>query len=216
MAPSVHYKETSSFDRALGFFDAIYGFAVTLLVVNIDVTSPETWSSVDALFAQGVGSQLLGFGISFIVIVGFWRRNHALLADATGIDSTIITINIMAAGCIIFIPFTTQGMSDPYTAELPLPNAVYAVNIALAVIVQAILLQVLARRGLLSQPLSATQLRARLLDAFVAPTIFIISIPVAYLTDGNTAKFCWLSLLVLGPLSARLVNRADAKAAGVV
>ena len=99
MTRAVYQRETSSFDRALGFFDAIYGFAVTLLVVNI----------------------------------------------------------------------------------------------ALAVIAQAILLQVAARRGLLIEPLSRQQLRARAFDALVAPAVFIASIPVAYLTDGNTAKFCWLA-----------------------
>jgi len=209
MATTVYQQETSSFDRALGFFDAIYGFAVTLLVVNIDVTTPEAWSSLDAFFTGGVGSQLLGFTISFVVIVGFWRRNHYVLANVTGIDSAVVTINIVLAGCIVFIPFTTQGMSDPHTAELPLPNAVYAVNIALAVLAQSVLLQVAARRGLVSEPLNRRQLRVRALDALVAPAVFLASIPVAYLTDGNTAKLCWLALIPLGPLSARLVRRAD-------
>lgn len=211
MAPPVYQRETSSFDRALGFFDAIYGFAVTLLVVNIDVTSPESWRSIDAFFAHGIGSQLLGFAISFVVIVGFWRRNHSLIASFTGVDSTLITINVISAGLIIFIPFTTQGMSDPSTAELPLPTAVYAVNIALAVVAQALLLQFAARRGLLTEPLTNRQLRARALESLVVPAVFVVSIPVAYATDGNTAKLCWLALLVLGPLTARMVDRGDAK-----
>ena len=145
MTSPVYQRETSSFDRVLGFLDAIYAFAVTLLVINIDVTSPDAWSSIDAFFTQGIGSQLLGFLISFLVIVAFWRRNHAMLANFTGLDSTTITWNIVVAGLIIFIPFTTQGMSDPHTDALPLPTAVYAVNIALAVIAHAMML--LSRLG---------------------------------------------------------------------
>lgn len=207
----VYQRETSSFDRVLGFLDAIYGFAVTLLVINIDVTSPDAWSSINAFFTQGIGSQLLGFLISFLVIVAFWRHNHGTLANFSGVDSTIITWNIVVAGLIIFIPFTTQGMSDPNTDELPLPTAVYAINIAAAVIAHSIMLQVAARRGLLLQPLNRQQLRARALDSLIAPVVFLVSIPVAYLTDGNTAKLCWLALLILGPLGARLVGRVDAQ-----
>lgn len=59
MAPPVYQRETSSFARVLGFLDAIYGFAVTLLVVNLDATSPEAWRSIDAFIARGMGSQLL-------------------------------------------------------------------------------------------------------------------------------------------------------------
>jgi uncharacterized membrane protein len=211
MPPPVYQQETSSFDRALGFFDAIYGFAATLLVVNIDVTSREAWSSIDAFFSYGIGSQLLGFTISFIVIVGFWRRNHILLAELTGIDAVIIRINIIAAGCIIFIPFTTQGMSDPHTSDLPLPTAVYAINIALVVISQSVLLQVAARRGLLRTRLNRRQLRARAFESFTVPAVFIVSIPLAYLTDGDIAKLLWLTMLVLGPLGARVLRRLDAR-----
>lgn len=209
MTAPVYERETSSFDRALGFFDAIYAFAVTLLVVNIDVSSREAWQSIRAFFDHGMGSQLLGFLISFLVIVSFWRRNHAFHAGLLGIDSTIVTLNIIGAGLIIFIPFTTQGMSDPHTADLALPTAVYAVNITLAVLLQSVLLELAARRGLLIEPLTARQLRARRLDGLVPPIVLIGSIPVAYLTDGYVAKMCWLILFVVGPLSAHLVLRVD-------
>jgi len=177
MALPVYQRETSSFARVLGFLDAIYGFAVTLLVVNLDATSPEAWRSIDAFIARGMGSQFLGFAISFVVIVAFWRRNLAIMATFTGLDPPVITCNILVVGLITVIPFTTQGMSDPHTAELPLPTAFYAVNITLALIV---------------------------------PVVFLSSIPVAYLTDGETAKLCWLALFLLDPLGARLVRRVDA------
>lgn len=113
MTAPVYPRDTSSFARVLGFLDAIYAFAVTLLVVNIDVSSPEAWSSIEAFFTRGIGAQLLGFIISFLVIIAFWRRNHAMLANFSAMDSTTITWNIVVAGLIIFIPFTTQGISDP-------------------------------------------------------------------------------------------------------
>jgi hypothetical protein len=40
---------------------------------------------------------------------------------------------------IVLIPFSTQGLSDPTTASLPLPTAFYALNIALASLCQSLL-----------------------------------------------------------------------------
>lgn len=87
----------------------------------------------------------------------------------------------------------------------------YAINIALAVVAHATMLQVAARRGLLIEPLTARQLRVRAIDSLFAPIVFIASIPVAYLVDVNTAKLCWLVLLIVGPLGAGLIRRADVR-----
>lgn len=87
----------------------------------------------------------------------------------------------------------------------------YAINIALAVIAHATMLQVAARRGLLSQPFTREQLFARAIDSLVTPVVFLLSIPVAYLTNGHIAKLCWLALVVFGPLGARFVRRVDVR-----
>lgn len=91
MAPPVYQRETPSFARVLGFLNAIYAFAVTLLVVKLDATSPEAWRSIDALVAHGMGFQLLGFGISFVVIVAFCGRPLVLLFS-TELHTTVSAV----------------------------------------------------------------------------------------------------------------------------
>ncbi|HEY4536741.1 MAG TPA: hypothetical protein VIG71_12340 [Enteractinococcus sp.] len=54
MTAPVYPRDTPSFARVLGFLDAIYAFAVTLLVVNIDVSSPEAWSSTKHSSREGL------------------------------------------------------------------------------------------------------------------------------------------------------------------
>lgn len=73
-------RDSVEFARAVAFFDAIYAFALTLLVVNVDPPEAAAWTSLGALLDSGLGSQLLGFAISFIVIPVFWRVNHRLIA----------------------------------------------------------------------------------------------------------------------------------------
>lgn len=95
-----------------------------------------------------MGGQLFGFVISFLVIflviAVFWRVNHTTWDRWSRIDARDRR-NLVAAGLVIFIPFTTQGMSDPTTAELPLPTALYAVNMALEMLAQSAI-TVIARR----------------------------------------------------------------------
>jgi uncharacterized membrane protein len=73
-------RDTVEFARAFTFFDAVYAFALTLLVVNIDPPSAVDWTSLPALLASGLEWQLFGFAGSFAVIAVFWRVNHRIVS----------------------------------------------------------------------------------------------------------------------------------------
>src|SRR5699024_6272741 len=115
-------RDSSSYDRALGFFDAVYGFSLTLLVTTIDISDVSTWRSPGALVSSN-GSQLLSFVISFIVIAVFWRNNHKMIARFAALDGATISANIVAMMFVVFIPFTTNAMGDPQLQNLALPTA---------------------------------------------------------------------------------------------
>ena len=204
-------RETAEFDRGLGFFDAIYGFALTLLIANLDVPAPEDWRSVQALLSEGLGSQLLGFAISFIVIAVFWKVNYDLIGRFSGVNGRVIGWNLVTAGLIVFIPFTTQGMSNPETEALPLPNALYALNIALAILSQMGMYEAARRGGLVSEVLPPKALWAERLDSFAKVAVMLVSVPVAYLVDGQWAKYTWMTLILVGPLTGVWSDRVVAR-----
>ncbi|MBD8045045.1 DUF1211 domain-containing protein [Arthrobacter sp. Sa2BUA2] len=58
-------RSTVEFGRGISFFDAIYGFAITLLITNIDLPPAAAWASVEDLLNTGLLSQLFGFLLSF-------------------------------------------------------------------------------------------------------------------------------------------------------
>lgn len=204
-------RDTSNFDRALGFLDAVYGFALTLLVTTIDVEGRDAWTSVGALLSDD-GSELLSFLISFVVIVVFWRQNHALVGRLAALDSATIGANIVIAGLIIFIPFTTEAMGDPDLQDLPLPTALYALNVAAAVVATIVMYRIALNHGLEAEPDPPRVHRADLVDALVTPAVMIISIPVTYLGvelwgDSSAGKYVWATLLVITPISGRRAAR---------
>lgn len=61
-------REESEFDRAIGFFDATFALALTLLVTTLDVSgTPSVWESLGSL-DDAVGSQFIAFAIAFALI----------------------------------------------------------------------------------------------------------------------------------------------------
>ena len=197
-------RQTSEFDRGLSFFDAIYGFAITLLIANLDVPPSEAWEDPAALLATGIVHQLGGFALSFAVIAVFWRINVRLVKRITAMDSTTTGANLVAAAFVILIPFTTQGMSDPSSAAYALPTVLYAVNIALASLAQLAMFEVARARGVEAAPLTHRENVAHVIDALATPVTFLASIPVALVWGGYAGKLSWLSLFLIGPLVERL------------
>lgn len=208
MRPGVFERGSTEFDRALNFVDAIFGFSVTLLVTTLEVPPAAAWQSLSSLLDTGLGDQLLAFVISFVVIAGFWRGNHRLIGSFNALDGPTLRICIYLVGLVVFIPFTTKAISSPNPANLPLPTAVYAANVAAVVLVSIALTVVARRRGLTDdadEPLSR-----QLAGALLIVVVFLGSIPLAYRVGPDTAKWAWLALVALGPLfglAARLRRR---------
>lgn len=210
--PTAHYhRDSVEFARAFTFFDAVYAFALTLLVVNIDPPEASAWSEPWTWLASGLGWQLFGFLISFAVIAVFWRTNHRLSSGFKAMSPGTMTANIVALAFVVFIPFSTQGISDPDTGDQPLAVAVYALNIAAAVFAQSAIFFVARRDGVIAHPLPRRADTVRLLDTATTPLIFVLSIVVAYVWGADWARWTWALLLVVGPVSGRIADRTIAR-----
>jgi len=207
--PGVFARSSAEFDRGISFYDAIYGFAVTLLIANLDMPPADAWRDLSSLLDTGILGQLTGFALSFVVIAAFWRVNVRFVRRISAMDSATTTMNLLAAALVILIPFTTQGISDPATISYPLPTVLYAANIALASLAQTAMFEVARLRGLEAEPMTPREHTAFLLDSLTVPVVFVASIPIAFAWGGDAGKLTWLALLVIGPVSARLARRAS-------
>lgn len=193
------------------FFDAVYAFALTLLVVNIDPPDASEWRDLGTLLASGLEWQFLGFAISFIVIAVFWRVNHGIVAQIRAVTPGTVTTNLIAIAFVVIIPFSTQGVSDVETADEPLAVAVYAVNISLAVLAQSAIYYRARHDGVLDRPLPRRAEAVRLVDTLMTPAVFLISIPIAYTFGADWGRATWALLIVINPLSGRWAARRVAR-----
>jgi len=196
-------REEGEFDRALGFVDATFALALTLLVTTLEVgVDPIAWASLSSLW-DTVGHQFVAFLIAFIVISKYWLAHHRLVASFTGIDVPTIVVNLFMIGAVVLLPFTTESVGDPAVEDLPLPTAVLAINIAATTILFAAVYLVAARRGLLDPAPTPRERSAWLAQALLPAAIFLASVPIAYAISPAAAQLSWLLLLVLStPVNA--------------
>lgn len=210
-ATGQYERDTVEFARGVAFFDAVYAFALTLLVVNLDPPDAAAWGSLTTFFTSGIEWQLLGFAISFAVIAVFWRVNHRLVALFSALSPGTIVANLVATAFVVLIPFSTQGISDVETADEPLAVAIYAVNISCAVLAQSAMFWVARHDGVVADPLPWRADAVRFVDTLMTPAVFLASIPIAYAFGADWGRLTWALLIVVGPLSGRIASRRVAR-----
>jgi uncharacterized membrane protein len=197
-------RGTPEFDRAFAFFDGTYAVALTLLVTTLDSTNtPGAWADLAALWAA-IGSQLVAFFLAFAIVAFYWRSNHAFVARLHHLSGRLITVNLMLLAFVVLLPFSTDALGEH---QEPLATAVFAGNVAVISVTEAVMSLLAWQNGLASTPPSPRRRRLELVPQLVPPAIFLASIPVAYLVSSSAARLSWLALVVLNPAVGILVRR---------
>jgi uncharacterized membrane protein len=193
-------RDESEFDRAIAFIDAVFAFALTLLVTTLEIGSrPSEWDSLGDLY-DAAGPQFLAFAISFVVIAGYWLAHYRLFRSVAAFDVRLIVVNLVMLAGIVVLPFTTEYTGDPSIDELPLPTAIFAVNLAVVSSMFALVYVMARGRGLLREEPTSRDFAWYVLGILTPAIVFLVSIPIAYLANPDVARLSWLSLAVINPI----------------
>ncbi|HZC26043.1 MAG TPA: hypothetical protein VE287_03405, partial [Actinopolymorphaceae bacterium] len=93
------------------------------------------------------------------------------------------------------IPFPTSVLED-YPKE-PVAPAIYAIDIAAAAFVQAAMwLHLTRRRGPALAPVTGLARLRPLVTSLIVGTVFLVSVPVAYVWSPATAVYVWVAVPV--------------------
>ena len=204
---SRYSRDQSEFDRAIGFVDATFALALTLLVTTLDVGDPAAaFTSLGAL-DDAVGQQFIAFAIAFAVIASYWLQHHRLIASFAAIDYTTIVVNLFLIAAIVLLPFTTQSVGDPGVEDLPLPTVLMAVDVVAASALHTLVYAVAVRRDLLSSAPSRGEVSYNVVNGLAAAAVFGVSVPIAYMISPVAAQVAWISLLPISYLLGRYTER---------
>lgn len=186
--PKTRAENEIEFSRIVAFSDGVFSIAITLLILNVSIDPPvadgELWQ---ALWDQR--ENLVAYGISFAVIGRFWLVHHRFFGEVTAFDNRLIGLNMLYLGWIVLIPFSSQLLGD-YGGQTP-AVIVYAVNLAVVVLL-GLLMASRARRAGLTSSDGEDDREAKLRAGFIA-VVFLLSIPVAVVAPAY-APLLWLAL----------------------
>jgi len=94
--------------RMEGFSDGVFGFAITLLVVDIVLRPPGT-PLQQALHAWPA---YLAYFTSFLTIGGAWLLHTALTDQLARIDQLFLRLNLLLLLVVVLLPFPTRLIAE--------------------------------------------------------------------------------------------------------
>jgi uncharacterized membrane protein len=202
-------REDTEFGRATGFYDATFAIAATLLVTTID-PGRRGWSSWSN-FWDAVELPLFAYAISFVVITMYWWSNHQFVSGLRALSPRLIVGSLWMLAFVVLLPFSTRGIGEGLGSS-EVTTVVYAMNVALVSTMEWVLYRVALRDKLFRVEASRTEVFTSTVCQLMPAAVFALSIPIAF-ASATTARWFWLSLVVLSPIAGRWATARNAQAA---
>lgn len=187
------------FDRLVAFTDAVVAIAITLLVLPLVESAREAHPGPVVQFLRTNASSLFTFTLSFVVIAGFWRRQHRLFESVNGYSPALIWATMLWLFGIVFLPLPTQLLGGAVDDDRG-AHALY-IGTLLLTTVAGLLQQWLIRSSSLKKPGADVVLAPALVATGLMTIALVASVAVP-------ALGLWpLLLLALGDPLLRLGRR---------
>jgi uncharacterized membrane protein len=191
------------FSRIVAFSDGVFAIAITLLVLNLGVSSGlDSGELGQALWDQR--DQMLAFAISFAVIGRFWVVHHRFFSEVRAFDGRLLALNLFYLAWIVLIPFSSEVLGN-YGGETA-AIVLYSINLVATVVVGQAMLADARRAGFMTID-DRVYVESRRRVSFIAG-VFLLSIPVAFVAP-SLAQYLWLVLFFepTGGLGRRIAGR---------
>jgi uncharacterized membrane protein len=180
------------FNRIVAFSDGVFAIAITLLVLGLAV--PENQSNIARELLNN-HDDLIAYGISFAVLGRYWLSHHRFFSALERFDGTLMGLNLVYLAFIALVPFTSEVLGDfsGQTAAIVL----YAINMILVSGSFQAQLLYSYRKGLVRPGAQALERRYAGPANLLVVGVFVISIPVAFVSP-LAATLMWLAIFFVG------------------
>lgn len=183
-------------ERVTGLIDAIFAFAMTLLVLTIDVPDVPLDQLGQALL--GDFNKFGNYVLSFFLLAIFWISNVRKFRNIEKIDSKLLWLNLVNLLFIVFIPFSTQ-LIGKYGGN-PLTENIFNLNLMIAGLMSYIIFNYAHTHQLFVSKYDgkeATKLKKRIL---VVPFVSLAAMIISFFSPG----WCTLVYITI-PIITRMI-----------
>ncbi|HSX40003.1 MAG TPA: TMEM175 family protein [Candidatus Saccharimonadales bacterium] len=183
-------------NRVLGFSDAVFAFAATLLVLKIDLPQEmrmQFTTNFSAVFTT-LWPQYLANIISFLVIGYYWLNHHAIFGLLKRFNATIVWMNLVFLIFLSFLPFPVDLFGDhPTIAGIVV---FYSVSLSLVGFLLAIMWWYASgKHRLIQKTMSSKERNYYLTRTLVAPCVFLLSAALVFI-DTRVAQVSWIFVII--------------------
>ena len=174
------------------FSDAVFAIALTLLVLDLhvpEVTHPKT-ELIPALVQ--LLPQFFAYVLSFVIIAINWLFHHRKFRAIVAYDTGLIWLNFAFLLFVALVPFPTSLLSQ-YGPEGRIAIVLYALEVAVLSLLQAVIWAYARRHGLLAADIDDKLFRFVQRNGLASPLVFLLSIPLALVLPVPTwAMWFWI------------------------
>lgn len=157
--------------RAESFSDGVFAFAITLLVLGIQIPDLKTGTNQELRGALiRALPQLVPYVTSFATIGIIWLNHHAMFHGLERVEHTTLTLNLLLLLVVAFIPYPTAVLSR-YGA-LPTSAFLYGAVLTILGITYSLLWWHIVRTGLSSSVSDKTDTRRKIRRNLMGPLVY--------------------------------------------
>jgi uncharacterized membrane protein len=205
-------EEQLGLERIVFFSDAVMAIAITLLALNIHVPDVDPGLAPAQLAARlaAIAPNLMTFFISFLVIGIYWISHHRYFGYIRRYDTRLMILNLLFLFFIICMPFLASLLGQ----YVFVPIALIAYSLAIAALgISMALIWWYASSGhrLIAHDVGPDEIRTINIRLFIAPLMFVVAVPFAYVSSTAVIIVWWLSPLVVLLATRLLGNRRLAR-----
>lgn len=183
-------------ERLIFFSDAVFAIVITLLALDIRLPAVAEHLS-DAGVVNGLTAiipKFLAYFLSFFIIGSYWAGHHRQFNLIKRYDRRLLWLNLTLLAFIGLVPFATSLISEHGGTA---GTVFYAGVMAIVGLISAGMWMYAASHGrLLDRPIEPARWRRLLVRVLIAPAVFLLSIPIAFI-NNDVAKFSWAIISIV-------------------
>jgi uncharacterized membrane protein len=193
--------------RLEGLSDGIFAFAMTLLVVGLDLPDKttivqSTGFAMDTLVS--LESDFLHYILAFLILGAFWLSHHTQLHSVKRIDKMYVWLNLSVLLFVALLPFSTSFSGD--FPKVPVGAMVFEASLfAIGIAMFCQWLYATQGHRLVEPTLDEGYIRYIRISNLVVPFVSVVGILIA-LTGVTWSSVVYLMLPIVGYVVYRLTR----------
>lgn len=184
--------------RIVGFSDAVFGIAMTLLVLEIAVP---TYQSINQYGLREVLEaripNFIGFIVSFFVSAMYWIDYLKITKYVSDFNSKALWVNILLLFLVVLLPFSTALYVNGI--HFIGPFVFYSINLSLIAVMSLVLLRVVANKEGGKTGLHGITKKWQSLKIINTIFVWALAAVIAFVSI-KVARFIWILIFIIDPI----------------